>query len=591
MSHDEDFEAQLLAQMRQDFLAESQEILDRLAPLLVQLEQAAEQQQGDDPQLLQAIFREMHTLKGTAGFVGLAGIQVLAHKLEDVFGALRDQALVVTAEVIDLAFAGMQCLTQMRADTVNGGHAAEVADQDEITALLARLDAALHPGTAPAEATAPPATEKTAPPPSETADETPESQEPTRECLPAETPAAPPAPAGDGTLRVPTGTLDKIMELVGELITARNTLHSLAEQSGDEKLLASAAAISRLTHDLQSAVTSVRLAPVDQLFRRFSGVLRNTGRECGKSVKLTIEGGDTPLDRSISEQMYDPLIHLLRNAVDHGIEPPDERLRLGKPETGEIRLSAERRGDDVILRISDDGGGIDPEQVRRVAVKRKLYTEEEARALSDEEIAQVIFTSGFSTAAQVTDLSGRGVGLDVVMQHVQRLRGSVSIETTPGRGATFVIQLPLTLAILQVQLARVGRFIYAIPLHLVRETLLVEADAVREMQRGPVIFVHNIPLPLRYLADYGLGGGNGKAPAPGAPDQKRPALVVRLTGRQEVLVVDELVGKQQVVIKPLSPYLGTVKGVDGAAILPDGAVTLILNLEELVKDGGGKRET
>ncbi len=582
MSNEDDFEAQLLAQMRQDFLAESQEILDRLAPLLVQLEQAAEQQ-INDPNLLQAIFREMHTLKGTAGFVGLTSIQVLAHKLEDVFGALRNQTLTVTAAVIDLAFAGMQVLTQMREDTVNG--AADGARQGDSDDLLARLDVLLHP--APQRA----AGEEASPTPAKTTDEKPESQEPARECIPAvETPATPtPAPAGDGTLRVPTGTLDKMMELVGELITARNTLHSLAEQSRDEKLLTVAAAISRLTHDLQSTVTSVRLAPVEKLFQRFTGVLRNTGRECGKSVKLTIAGGDTPLDRSISEQMYDPLVHLLRNAVDHGIEMPEERRRLGKPETGVIHLSAERRGDNVILRVSDDGGGIDPEQVRRAAVKRRLYSEEEARALSDEEIAQVVFMSGFSTASQVTDLSGRGVGLDVVMQHVQRLRGSVNIETTPGRGATFVIQLPLTLAILQVQLAQVGQFIYAIPLHLVRETLLIEPDAVQEMQRGQVIFVHNAPLPLRYLTDYGLGG-NGEAPAPGAPGQKRPALVVRLTGRQEVLVVDKLVGKQQVVIKPLSPYLGAVKGVDGAAILPDGAVTLILNLEELVKEGNGKRE-
>lgn len=590
MSDAADFEAELLAQMRQDFLIESQEILERLGPLLVQLEQAGAQG-SNDPNLLQAIFREMHTLKGTAGFVGLSGVQVLAHKLEDVFGALRGQTLAVTAAVIDLTFAGVELLAAMREDAARGGEGAATGSAE----LLAHLDALLHPATTPKAAVAPPAVEAIAPQPaaSETADEKPGNQEPLRECIPPlETPQAPTlAPAGDSTLRIPTETLDRMMELVGELITARNALHSFAEQSRDEKLLTVAAAISRLTHDLQGTVTSVRLVPVEKLFQRFTAVLRNTGRECGKAVKLTIEGGDTPLDRSISEQMYDPLIHLLRNAVDHGIEPPDERLRLGKPETGEIRLSAERRGDDVILRVSDDGGGIDPERVRSVAVERKLYSEEEARALSDEQILQAIFMSGFSTASQVTDLSGRGVGLDVVVQHVQRLRGSVSIETAPGRGTTFVIQLPLTLAILQVQLVQVGQFIYAIPLHLVRETLLIEPQAIQEMQRRQVIFVHNAPLPLRNLADCGLGGpdkepsgGNGREPATTVPGQKRPALVVRLTGRQEVLAVDELVGKQQVVIKPLSPYLGAVKGVDGAAILPNGAVTLILNLEELLKD-------
>lgn len=568
MTETDDFEAQLLAQMREDFLAESQEILDRLGSLLVQLEQSG------TPDLLQTIFREVHTLKGTAGFVGLESIQSLAHKLEDVFGALRNEQLPVTPEVIDTAFAGLQLITDMREDMLRGG-----TGEADIAPLLARLEAALQspePASPRARRGAEGPDEEQGP---ERGEEVLAPVTPPMAAVERGTsPALTPAPASvDSTLRVPVETLDTMMELVGELITARNALLAMAEQSQDERLISNASVISRLTRDLQTTVTSVRLVPVERLFSRFTSVVRNTARECGKQVRLLIEGADTPLDRTISEQMYDPLIHLLRNAVDHGLEPPEERKRVGKPKEGTIRLSAERRGDDVILRVADDGGGIDPSQVRRVAVERGLYSAEEAAALSDEQAIQLIFTTGFSTATSVTDLSGRGVGLDVVAQNVRRLRGSVSVESAVGQGTTFVIQLPLTLAILQVQLARVGGYTYALPLHIVRETLQIHPDCIQTIQRGEVIFIHGVALPVRRLQDW----LPHKSSAP-AVDSHKPAIVVRLTGRDEVLVVDELVGKQQVVIKPLSSYLGAVRGVEGTAILPDGSVTLILGMEELM---------
>jgi len=577
MAEIDDFEAQLLAQMRQDFLAESLDILDRLGPLLVELER------GSTPDLINSIFREMHTLKGTAGFVGLESITSLAHKLEDVFGALRDEQLIVTPNLVDDAFAGIQLLTAMRENVLNGG-----TGEADVASLVARLDATLQGPQPDLEI---PDGEKApvelGPEPVPGQDETlaaplPPIDQPEP---PIETPSRSPPPptfalapsATSATLRVPVETMDTMMELVGELITARNALLTIAERLRDEPLMDNASVISRLTRELQTAVTSVRLVPVERLFNRFTGVVRNMARERGKRVRMVIEGGDTPLDRTISEQMYDPLIHLLRNAVDHGLEPAAERQRAGKPKEGTIRMSAERRGDNVILRISDDGGGIDPDRVRRVAVERGLYSNEEAAALSDEQAVHLIFASGFSTAEQITDISGRGVGMDVVAQNVRRLRGNVSVETSIGQGTTFVIQLPLALAILQVQLVRVGEYTYALPLHIVRETLHIAPDAIQTMQQSEIIFIRNVALPVRRLQNWLSNDCISET-----QDRIRPAIVVRLPGRDQVLIVNELVGKQQVVIKPLCPYLGAVPGVEGTAILPDGSVTLILNVEELI---------
>lgn len=567
----DDFEAQLLAQMRADFMSESQDILDRLGTLLVQLEQSGA------PDLLHAIFREVHTLKGTAGFVGLDPIQSLAHKMENVFGALRDGRLAVTPDVIDAAFAGLQALTAMREDVLRGGK----GESCQPDSAKARLEAVLQtPASSP---TAPAASMAAEPAQSEGADVNvraerakPSGLQPGPEGTWLSQPDAS-ASGNASTLRVPVETMDAMLELAGELITARNALVTAAEQSRDERLLGIAALINRLTSDLQATVTSVRLVPVERLFSRFTGIVRNTARDCGKQARLVIEGGNTPLDRTISEQMYDPLVHLLRNAVDHGLEPPAERRQAGKPEEGVIRLSAERRGDDVILRVADDGGGIDPARIRRAAVERGLYSAEEAAALPDEQALRLVFATGFSTARQVTDMSGRGVGMDVVAQNVRRLRGRVDIESAAGQGTTFVIQLPLTLAVLQVQLVRVGGRIYAIPLYIVRETLRIAPGAIQTMQHGEVIFVHNVALPLRRLSDFVCQPGQTTSTV-------QNGLVVRLTGRDEVLIVDELVGKQQMVVKPLSPYLGAVKGIEGAAILPDGSVTLILGIEELMNE-------
>lgn len=543
-----DFDADLLAQMREDFLAEAQEILDRLGPLLTQLEQRR------SPEIINNIFREVHTLKGAAGFMGLTHIQRLAHRLEDTFGDLRAGKLGVTPALMDATFEGVQRLAVMRADAARGG-----PGEADIESVLAQLDAARRSDVIlrPAKTGLLSPTPVSAPAPAEAR------------------PPTSPAPTAESTIRVDVETVDELMAMVGELITSRNSLNAIAERMNDEALRSNAAAMSRLARQLQALVMEVRLVPVERLFNRFVPIVRNLARELGKPAQLVIEGGQTPFDRTVSEQMYDPLIHLIRNALDHGLETPLERQRLGKPETGTIRLAAERRGEMVFLRVSDDGRGLEAARLRQVAVERALLTAPEAEALTDEQAYRLIFAPGFSTASAITDLSGRGVGMDVVLQNVRQLRGSIDIETRAGDGTTFVVEVPLTLAILQVLLVRVGQHCYALPLHMVRETLLLTPDALRTMQHREMLFLRGQPLPVRRLTEWlGL--------APASNGHAQPAIVVALTRGPEVLVVDELLGKQQMVIKPLSPYLGLVEGVEGAAILPDGTVTLILDIEKLI---------
>jgi two-component system chemotaxis sensor kinase CheA len=566
MTTDAEFNAQLLIEMRQDFLVEAEEILTRLAPLLAGLEQDA------SPDRLNTIFRELHTLKGSAGFVALETVRRLAHKLEDVFGALRAGKLAVTSELTDVVLAGLAQLDDLRADVARGG----TGDAD-IRAVMAQIDRVL---AGPGPAGAGPVGAGASPAPTAGAAEA---------VVGAQAGASPaPAAGAETTLRVDVETIDTLMNLTGELITARNTLAAHAERLHDEGVQDSAIALNRLARQLQNAVTAMRLVPIERLFNRFAPVVRNLARERNRPVRLIVEGGDTPLDRTVSEQMFDPLVHMLRNAIDHGIETAEERARAGKPAEGAITLSAERRGDTVVLRVSDDGRGIDPVRVRAVAVNRGVLDAAGAATLTDEQALRLIFAPGFSTAQTVTDLSGRGVGMDVVLQNVRHLRGTVDVETAPGRGTTLVIRLPLTLAILQVLLVCVAGRTYAVPLHVVRETLRLAPAALRHMQRGEVAFVRDEILPVRRLgALLGArilpaspnGAEGGAAAAGGDP---AAALVARLTTGPELFVVDALVGKQQLVVKPLNAYLGAVRGVEGAAVLPDGSITLILNLEELV---------
>ncbi len=393
---------------------------------------------------------------------------------------------------------------------------------------------------------------------------------------------------GEKTIRTSVERLDKLMNLVGELITDRNRLFQLRSDfenkyRGDDQidvLTETITHVGRITDQLQAEVMGIRMLPIANVFNKFPRLVRDLARKAEKQVELIIQGKETELDRSVIEEINDPLIHLLRNAVDHGIEKPEERIASGKPPSGIIRLNAYHEQGRIIITVEDDGRGIDPNKVRASAVKKGLLSESEASSLSDEEAIDLIFRPGFSTASEITDISGRGVGLDIVRTNIERLNGNVTIETKPGRGTQFQIILPLTLAIVPTLLVRVNNSIFAIPLVTVSETLRIKKTDIQTINARPVILLRDHVLPVSRLGDlFNLAqSSNGR----GTSGQDY-VVVVRAGKSQLGLIVDSLIGEQEVVVKSLSQIIGDVPGISSAAILGDGQVTLILDVLGLFK--------
>ncbi len=387
------------------------------------------------------------------------------------------------------------------------------------------------------------------------------------------------------TVRIDIERLDALMNLVGELVIdctrlvqlssrlqARYEGEGIAQEVGETSLH-----IQRITDDLQDRVMKARMFPISSVFNRFPRMVRDLAQKSGKKIEFVMEGEETELDRSVIEEIGDPLIHLLRNAVDHGIELPEDRVAKGKLEVGTIRLTACHRESHIVLTVEDDGKGIDSDRLRQAAVEKGLLSPEAAGRMNDREALEIIFMPGFSTAAQVTDVSGRGVGMDIVRTNIHKLNGTVSVESTSGRGSRFILELPLTLAIMDALLVKLTQNIFAIPLASVTETLRVHHSEVRSVNREKVIQLRGRVLPLLPLGNaLGLDGhGN---------DLERAYVVVVGAENDQVgIVVDSLVGEQQVVIKSLGKYIGDIKGVSGATILGDGRVALILDVPALVR--------
>lgn len=395
------------------------------------------------------------------------------------------------------------------------------------------------------------------------------------------------APAMSQTVRVDVARLDTLLNLVGELVIDRTRVAQLAREfearsRHDElvdSLLEAAGHIGRITDELQEHIMKARMLPIEHVFNRFPRMIRDLAQKFGKEVRLVMEGQETELDRSVIEIISDPLIHMLRNSVDHGIEPPDERESLGKPRQGTIRLSARHEENYILIEIEDDGKGMDPAHLREVAVRKGVLTRDAADRLSDREALNLIFAPGFSTAKEVTEVSGRGVGMDIVRSNVQRVGGLVDVDSTPGKGTRFSIRLPLTLAIIRALLVRVAGQVYAIPLSSVLETLKIHPDIVQFVGRRPAIVLRGRTLPLvslqAHLHDKDFGAPSCLS------DQPMFVVVVGLGERQLGLVVSHLIGEQEIVIKSLGRYLGEISGVSGATILGDGRVALILEVADL----------
>jgi two-component system, chemotaxis family, sensor kinase CheA len=402
--------------------------------------------------------------------------------------------------------------------------------------------------------------------------------------VPEELPATPLVSSGpDTVLRVDAERIDNVLNLVGELILAKSMLQQALMEFGQRfpkdalggKFSDAMAFQARVLNDLQHSVMKIRMVPVDQLFRRFPRTVRDVGLQCGKEVELIVRGGQTDLDKSILDAIAEPLTHLVRNAIGHGLETSEERIRAGKPPKGMLRLGAYHQGNQVVIEVSDDGAGIDVERVRQRALSQKLLTAEQAARLSETETLELILQPGFSTAKEITELSGRGVGLDVVQSVLGRLKGTVQIETALGKGTTFRMRLPLTLAIIRALLFRVEQRLYALPLNAVAEITRTFEGEIHQVEHYDVLQLRNHVLPLLRL---------GRKP-PNGPETARHkvfVLVINSGDRKFGLLVDTIEGEEELVIKALDDQSITTDLVSGASILGDGRVVLILNMIALM---------
>jgi len=527
----------------QTFLTEAGEHLRTLEESLVALEA-----RPDDAELLNGIFRVAHSLKGDALMVGFPRIAEFAHGLEDLLERLRDGALAVDADVVSLLLRAVDVLRALLA--------AAAAGQDTVPADLEATQAAIVAACAgpDAEASAPA-----------------EQAATTKVAVIAEA----------GTLRVDVAKLDRMLNLTGEIAIARGRvaqmMAALPAHVGQEMLEAHRDA-DRLQMDLQEQVMKARMVPVGPFFRQYSRTVRDVARAHGKSVRLVTEGDDVELDTRVAERLRDPLTHMIRNSIDHGIESPELRAALGKAPEGCLTLRAAHEGGLIVIEVHDDGAGFNRQRIAERARDTGLVAE--PQQLPDSELLGLVFAPGFSTAEAVTDLSGRGVGMDVVRRNIEGLRGTLSIASVDGEGATITIRLPLTLAIIDGFGIGVGDETYIVPLDAVLECLALPADSHRDGDGHGVINLRGEPLPYLRLRD--------RFKATGAAPQREHVLVVQHAGGRAGIAVDALYGERQAVIKSLGAGLDGLSGLAGSTILGDGRVALILDVPALLREAVGR---
>lgn len=578
-----------------DFLVESEELLQQMDQDMVALEAAPR-----DAELLNRIFRGMHTIKGTSGFLGFDPVVQLSHRTEDVLNALRRGEAQMDRRCMDALLAARDQLGTMLRDIEQGGlktyhldpllaelHEAQrrCAASPPLGEILVKRDV-ITPGTLGAllhEQAASPeprrlgemVVKKGLATPVEVGDALVRQKEVAESAAAAQ------------TMRVDAHKLDELINLIGELVLERNrlvqlsrdcSLGKLAHADLDSFLGQSSARLSFITDELQSAGLKTRMVPIETIFRRFPRLVRDVARNLQKEVRLVIQGEDTELDKSMVELIGDPLVHLVRNSLDHGLETPELREKSGKPRQGTIRLEASQEGDQIVIRISDDGAGIDPDRIGRKAIEKGLVSAERLRLLSVKEILDFIFLPGFSTAEKASDLSGRGVGMDVVRSNLKKLNGSVDIETHLGAGTTVRLRLPLTLAILPVLLVQVANEIYALPLRSVVETAQVDLRHVHRLEQSQVLRLRDETLPLIQLSQLFHTEPVSEC-LPGSADRafSRKVVILSVGEKRVALLVDHLIGQESTVVKPLGSYLHGCPSLAGATISGDGRVRLVLD--------------
>ena len=586
MSFSEDLQRQLI----NDMLIESHEGLDRFDRYLLELEKGSA-----DGETLNAIFRVIHTIKGTSGCLALGRIERVAHVGENLLQLMREGRLKPNRERITTLLSLSDALREMLRNLEHEGTegTAEYAD------LLARLDVLTssdEPGAGakwglfddePAPATAVDVPVPAAPcaspaPPAPAVERTVTEDAPTaRAAAPAEAPEAPSAPRGpsvsDSAIRVDVGQLDKLMNLVGELVLARNQILQHSERMTEEGLSAASQRLNIITTELQESVMKTRMQPIRNVWSKFPRIVRDLATELGKQVTLVMEGEETELDRTIIEAIKDPLTHILRNSVDHGLERPDQRSLLGKPAAGRVLLRAYHEGGQVNIEVSDDGHGINVERVLAKATQAGLIAPEQAGRMSDREIHALIFAPGFSTAESVTNVSGRGVGMDVVKTNIEKIGGSVDVTSSPDKGTTIKIKIPLTLAIIPALVVTSGGDRFAIPqvslLELVRLEPGQAREQIEELGGAKIHRLRGDLLPLVHL-------NRELQLSPPAEDADQPLniVVVQADGQPFGIVVDAVNDTEEIVVKPLAKQLKCMSWFAGATIMGDGRVALILDV-------------
>mgnify|MGYP000862980811 CR=1 FL=1 len=604
----------------QDFLQEAHDLLSDVDNKLVDLEKSPE-----DRGLLNDIFRGFHTVKGGAGFLNATELVTLCHLTENLFDRLRNGELELTPELMDVIMAATKGVRDMFGElaqmvqpqpadphvlaalqgALSGEHVEAPAPVAAVPQAAAEPLAAaaplvegepdwssLHAAVSGQPAAAGPAVEVITKAEAEavpvaaaaTAAPTPFGRRAT------DRPGGQPTAARraeersrENTIRVDTARLDQVLNLSGEIGLTKNRLTSLradilAGKNDSETLHALDQAVSQLdllVSDLQNSVMKTRMQPIGRLFQKYPRIARDLARQLGKDVELVLAGEETEVDKTMIEDLADPLIHLIRNAVDHGVEMPTERQAAGKPVKSLVRLEARQEGDHIMLIIADDGRGMSAERIRAKAVDKGLISEEEANTLDERQSLNLIFLPGFSTKTQISDVSGRGVGMDVVKTNIQKLNGSIEIRSEPGKGSVFLISLPLTLAILPVLLVLLGDQPFALPLSLVREILPIEQDRIQEVGGKETLVVRGEVLPVISLARL-LGWPLERYPEYG--------VLMQTAERSFILGVDSFAGRDDAVIKSLEDF--RPKGVAGVTTLSNGQIVLILDMKELLADLG-----
>ena len=566
-----------LQEATKEFLIESHENLDQLDVDLVGLEKSAAPAEA-----LARIFRALHTIKGSCSFLGFSRLETVAHAGETLLGRLRDNKIALSPSVTDALLRMVDAIRKMLGAIETEGNDGDT-DHTSLVGVLNRLstDQTLAGIRARADLS-----------PSQAAISIPEYRAPVAQANETGSDSESPSPDSsvyDASVRINVELLDKLMTIAGEIVLARNQILQYSQRQTDASFHNTCRQLNLITTELQEHVMKTRLQPLCNVWNRFPRLAHDTAQACGKHVRLEMQGSETELDKTLIEAIRDPLTHLVRNAIDHGIESPERRRAAGKPAEGCVRLRAYHEGGQVNVEISDDGGGIDPQRVKERAVEQRLITGEQAGRMSTETLVGLIFLPGFSTAQQVTTLSGRGVGMDVVKTNIEKIGGVVDVTSTIGQGTTVRIRIPLTLAIIKVLVVTSAGDRFAIPQVSIVELLRVEGEKARRgIQRVHGVWVYRYRdrlLPLVGLNEV-LKVGRSYEPAGLAEDDGINIVVLQAADEQFGLVVDHINDTQEIVVKPLWRHLKSVACFAGATIMGEGKVALILDVFGLARRAG-----